>query len=460
MRLIARLYTYGLVAMLAGCMPSSSGGGGSSSSCEPGETRDCTCGDGSDSVRVCEDERLTACQCAGRDGNGGADDPGTGGTDDPGAGGEDGVGGQATPPPPMGGRMPPPCTPECGGRECGPDPACGESCGRCDDDAFCDGGQCRPNDDPGNPPGNSAVSIVQVYLTEDTLGPGQQSILTALFEGEAETGRVIDTTSGNTIALGSVTMSGQMEFTISWDNINALSPLNFGVQGLLLQLIIEIVHPQGDTAREESQVRLVCRGGGELTQACDGVCAPDPDIGCACIGDVEIACIEDIAYNCPNAAGIYDCSDLVQDGTVRGRCVTDLYGAGVAGCIMPTGEECSFVDREGESLTFPCGAGADPNVTHGCFSGVCRRSERGCAPAGVTRCDGNLLVFACLDHGAFDQPYGLDCQTELLGGPEGRCHNDRCIQPLLGGACNPETVICIGGRNCVDIQEGGAGACR
>ncbi len=37
----------------------------------------------------------------------------------------------------------PSCTPACGDRVCGPDPVCGESCGTCDSDEFCDGhGQC------------------------------------------------------------------------------------------------------------------------------------------------------------------------------------------------------------------------------------------------------------------------------------------------------------------------------
>jgi hypothetical protein len=39
----------------------------------------------------------------------------------------------------------PECTPSCDGRVCGPDPACGKSCGTCDSDHYCDVlGQCAP----------------------------------------------------------------------------------------------------------------------------------------------------------------------------------------------------------------------------------------------------------------------------------------------------------------------------
>ena len=70
MRLTVLLFICGLLGTFMGCVPSSGGGGGGGSSCEEGETRDCTCPDGSDSVRVCEDERLTAFASAGREGNG------------------------------------------------------------------------------------------------------------------------------------------------------------------------------------------------------------------------------------------------------------------------------------------------------------------------------------------------------------------------------------------------------
>lgn len=35
------------------------------------------------------------------------------------------------------------CTPNCSGRECGPDPECGTSCGTCDGGETCDAGQCK-----------------------------------------------------------------------------------------------------------------------------------------------------------------------------------------------------------------------------------------------------------------------------------------------------------------------------
>ena len=77
------------------------------------------------------------------------------------------------------------------------------------------------------------------------------------------------------------------------------------------------------------------------------------------------------------------------------------------------------------------------------------------------QCDGDYLVFACINHGNVRQPFGIDCTGEELGGAEGRCFNQRCIQPTAGGICNPDLVTCIGGRDCVDIdEETNVGRCR
>jgi len=136
----------GLVCLMSlmGCLGGAQGGGGSGGGtvCEAGATRGCACTTGQMGAQTCDDDgsRWGTCgcgsctrMCTGR------------------ACGDDGCGGQCGACP-MGQTCSngscvagtPSCTPACGGRRCGADPACGTSCGTCAAGSTCNpmSGQC------------------------------------------------------------------------------------------------------------------------------------------------------------------------------------------------------------------------------------------------------------------------------------------------------------------------------
>lgn len=456
MRTVGLVLALGVMGALWGCMPPSTGGGNGGEACDPGETQRCTCPDGSASTQICEDdERLSPCRCEGRgQGQGGAQ----------GMGGAQAMGGNVSPPPDPGAGgqgMTPGCVPECGARECGLDLVCGESCGACGAGAFCDDGDCVTENMPDPPGAMGNISISQVYLSAERLEPGTRAIVTVLFTGEAASGRIVATETGTTIALGMITDEGQMEFTLVWDNINALSPLSFPSEGTQMALLVELTHPQGATARARESVELICRNqNAQQTAACDGVCAPNPAIGCACGEEVAIACIDDQAYDCGENSALYNCDDIIGDGTVRSECVPDLHGRGNGGCLMPPGRACRFTHRERGTLIFPCGRPGRVSDIEGCIDGVCRAGLSGCREPDARFCDGNILIGGCIDFVSFRQPYGIDCQHADIAGREGRCHLDHCLQPQEDGPCVPDIIECIGGLECGDIDDDGVGLCQ
>ncbi len=117
MRSVGFLLTGWIALALWGCGGTDGNQGSGGTRCDPGETRTCTCTDGSASTKICGESGTgyLPCQCALTD-TAGPDDDTSSGTDAS-TGDDPGVG-------------PDGCAPACGNRVCGPD-GCGGSCGTC-----------------------------------------------------------------------------------------------------------------------------------------------------------------------------------------------------------------------------------------------------------------------------------------------------------------------------------------
>ena len=77
------------------------------------------------------------------------------------------------------------CTPDCGGRDCGPDPVCGEDCGPCDTGEICDSaGQCIPAGcaldvyEPDNNSTNAKLVLLNSAQTHSICPVGDQDWMT------------------------------------------------------------------------------------------------------------------------------------------------------------------------------------------------------------------------------------------------------------------------------------------
>jgi len=123
MRTLLVTFAVAAALLLAACGSDDGNQGSGGTSCDPGETRSCTCPSGVASTKVCGESGsgYLPCKCELNDAVG-PDPDATGGEDTPGA--------DDTPTTPDG------CSPACGARACGPD-GCGGTCGSCTPGTTC-----------------------------------------------------------------------------------------------------------------------------------------------------------------------------------------------------------------------------------------------------------------------------------------------------------------------------------
>ena len=449
-----RLLLIGGAALAFACMPPSGGGGGGDRRCDAGEVDDCRCPDGAMGVRRCgQDELFGACVCESGPGPGPGPGPGQGGgvVPPPPTGGSDGPGPGPGPGGRAGGLGGEGCVPDCADLECGEDPICGVLCGECVD-GECVDGRCESIDAP--------VRITGLEVSRDVLYPEERLSVAAFYTGRVADGRLRAPSTGHTFSQGEFNPDGFVSFELLWEDVNAQMTFDFDTDGAEYRFEVTLTGPAGAEAQESFSVLFLCRGEGrEDTPACMGTCAPSVQVGCVCAEDEPTACAGTQVVSCDGSFEGVDCSDYLNDGTVRGRCVEGIYGPGEVGCLMPTGQGCQFVSGEDETFYLPCGNDDGPDAQMACASGECRAGFQGCPVEGDAYCMGQYLAYNCLQFASGEQPLAADCREEAIGGPTARCIDDHCTQPAENGFCHDNFVRCQNGMECELEADGPAGRC-
>ncbi len=170
-----------------------------------------------------------------------------------------------------------------------------------------------------------------------------------------------------------------------------------------------------------------------------------------CNGAVVQVC-EDNAY----AGDLYDCADLMGDGSVPAAVCYDYGGTWEADCLAAIGNPCFFLTQQGGAFVWGCGSGT-PSLTAGCdVAEGCVTGQTQCTPAQefVPVCGGgNRLVVDCADLSSVKVPLLINCASEENG--FGTCTGNICRHSTTGGPCHPALMACDGGLTCSSTTEWG-----
>ncbi|MEZ4432263.1 MAG: hypothetical protein R3F65_07605 [bacterium] len=254
--------------------------------------------------------------------------------------------------------------------------------------------------------------------------------------------------------------AGRYQVAVSWAQMNQLEIFDFEAAGQSIRFTARFVDQTGLQGTRDANVTFICQAGGVNVPACNGTCAPSADIGCLCEEGEPAVCDGNQVVICGAAPQLgIDCGNIIGDGSVVGRCFENpAFEDGVT-CGFPIGEACGF-SSGGQNIFFPCynAAGTVANRL-GCLDGICASFANQCDPnrdyqAQGFVCDGQRLVYACIDHGPAVQAVAYNCQAAELGGARGSCSAGACRQPDAGAPCIPGLIECAAGRRCLNVVDG------
>ena len=158
------------------------------------------------------------------------------------------------------------CTPDCSGRECGPDPLCGESCGTCTPGS-CENGACVEVSE-------DAPVIVQFTSNQVDLDQNGTLLLSAIVtdpQGVDDViGGTLESPNGALYASFATSASeGAYSATLTWPVIHQVEPLSFEESRELI-LIAKFFDQAANAVTAEIRVTLRCADSDE--DACDAQC--------------------------------------------------------------------------------------------------------------------------------------------------------------------------------------------
>jgi hypothetical protein len=286
------------LALATGC----GGDGGGNASCVPGIASACTCSSGRGGAQVCDAEGrgFGPCQCEGAP----AHVPSDGGVDRTGADG---------------------CVPACGGRECGPDPACGASCGACASGACGAEGRCESAD--------GAPRILSWALSGDVVTPTRSLMISVVLTDpdgidDLVGGTLLDTEGRSYGTFATDAAEGSYSLALAWADIDGRAPITAtsGRRGAR-SLVASFFDVAGNVTAREFDISLECDEAGQTP--CDGRCF-DLQSDVAACGSCGRAC-EETSF-CERG----DCWFLEWSDD-RATCADVCAGAG-AECLPPPTE--------------------------------------------------------------------------------------------------------------------------
>ena len=301
------------------------------------------------------------------------------------------------------------CVPECGGRECGPDPVCGESCGSCDAETeFCDGdGICQPA--TGSPP---------VFITFDSnvlrITEGEAVRFTAVVTDPDGIDDLIGGTLRDPVSrgtYGSFTTSaaeGSYQIEVTWADVQFIRSIDF-TRSATRTFEAEFFDQDGNRVVESIEIELYCVDG-DVPAACGGECRDFGSVGdCGgcdveCIPNAECAGTGD-TRSCGCPAGFGECDGVCEflgDEENCGSCgnVCDVFRGGFCdgtACACPDGFNLCGTSCGLEFEVDGCGAGCGI-----CTDGeTCNGFECVSASNGALRINGEFGVLEVLNDGSW-----------------------------------------------------------
>jgi hypothetical protein len=369
------------------------------------------------------------------------------------------------------------CTPECGPRQCGPDPVCGLSCGVCDLGADCDpSGICIHPDGP---------ILVNVVVSGTTLTPYDGVDITVIAsdpDGVEDVlgGVLLDDATGATYGSFVVTGTpGTYSYALTWSGVHAVRTIDAPPAGAPRTFRMEFFDGANHRIAQTSVVTLSCDATG--ISACAGVCT-DLMIDPANCG----SCGNPVPTNPPGLTCVDGNSSCPGGGTAcASGCVntdTSLEHCGDCNVPVPTGGTCedgvpicagggtacgsACIDTS--SSIEHCGDCNVPVPTGGtCEDGVPTCADGGIACGGAC-VDTSSSVVHCGDCNV-PAPTGGTCEGGVPTCPfptincTGTCADTTsdlancgdCDVPVpVGGICFDGTPECPGG------QENCSGVCQ
>lgn len=273
------------------------------------------------------------------------------------------------------------CVPECGARECGLDPVCGESCGSCETDLeFCDSdGRCQPA--TGRPPRFITFDSNVRRITE-----GEAVRFTAVVTDPDGIDDLIGGTLRDPVSrgtYGSFTTSaaeGSYQIEVTWADVQFVRPIDF-TRETMRAFEAEFFDQDGNRVVDTINVTLYCDDG-DIPAACNGQCrdlstlddcgACDneciPNAVCTGAGDRRSCGCPDGWAECGG-----ECVDLSSDDHC-GECFNecDTFGGGFCNgdaCACPEGQNvcasgCSY-DYESDACGVACDVCSDGEYCNG-----------------------------------------------------------------------------------------------
>ena len=149
----------------------------------------------------------------------------------------------------------------------------------------------------------------------------------------------------------------------------------------------------------------------------------------------------------------YDCADDSDEFAVTCGKVSDSWGYD---CLVPTGEDCTFLDADDELSWSFCAGGAGAACAYG------KDIEPGCITGAPTCSDTDIGTckdgFAILDCSG-EQAWVLDCKAM---GATCKVGDDgpSCTDVPKDGACDDESAFCATGLTCTIPTDELQGTCK
>ncbi len=296
------------------------------------------------------------------------------------------------------------CAPDCSGRVCGADPACGTSCGECPEGGTCNSeGQC-------DTVAEGAPRILEFSTNVNTMRPTDTLVFSAIV---SDPDGIDDVIGGTLKAPGGGTYGtfrteaseGAYALELSWGKINQVKGIEAAAGGSPRVFRAEFFDAAGHTTAAELTITMRCAGARQI--ACDGECLDgddDPD-NCGKCGKICSSPAHGDAA-CSGGACAFDCdSDYHQCGT---SCASD---DAVATC----GSRCQ----------------ACPAVAHGTPACLDEKCSATCE-AGYHVCNG-----ACVSD---TDPATCGGRCTPCSAPAGATAT--CNRGICGVECPGDTVAC------------------
>lgn len=160
------------------------------------------------------------------------------------------------------------CTPQCGGRTCGPDPVCGMSCGTCSSGTCSAAGQCE-----GGPGGAPRIISFSANTTQYTGGALIFSAIVTDPDGVDDLiGGQLSAPSGGTYgSFATAAQEGAYSLSLDRNALHQVDPLIGPPGGIDRRFIAQFFDQSGSSARQELTIHVACPGSSE--SLCGTECA-------------------------------------------------------------------------------------------------------------------------------------------------------------------------------------------